>query len=253
MLESHYAALVVSYAVALAGWFALNKLFSDLWPAGSRPFFSHPWRETGLALVSVVGVLLVGQLYVQRLLLPEAGPAGPMLAAVNQVLIFSPVILLLVLRRDPPSSAWIDPRRAPARIGAGILLASLALLVYALTRVGADSFFAMAARLPRYQHIDEAVQVLLEDITIAVLFVRISAAIGTNRAILLVALLFAAGHIPALIAGGATASELLSLLRDAALGVAVIAVLQHSRDVLWFWCVHFVMDMMQYESVSGGL
>jgi hypothetical protein len=168
------------------------------------------------------------------------------------VLIFSPVILLLLLRHDPPSSAWIDPRRAPTRIGAGMLLAGLAVLAYALTRQGTDSFFAIAARLPRYRHMGEAVQVLLEDITIAVLFVRISSAIGANRATLLVALLFAAGHIPTLIAGGAGAGELLLLLRDVALGIAVIIVLQRSRDVLWFWPVHFAMDMMQYGSVSGG-
>jgi hypothetical protein len=50
---------------------------------------------------------------------------------------------------------------------------------------------------------------------------------------------------------GATLSELGGLLRDAGLGVAVILVLQRSRDVAWFWCIHFCLDMTQFAGVSG--
>jgi hypothetical protein len=52
-------------------------------------------------------------------------------------------------------------------------------------------------------------------------------------------------------AEGATWTEVAGLVRDAGLGVAVILVLQRSRDVVWFWCIHFCLDMTQFTRVSG--
>ena len=92
-------------------------------------------------------------------------------------------------------------------------------------------------------------QVLLEDMAIAILFIRFRAAIGGKAAVVLVAALFAAGHIPALLSGGAPLSELMSLFLDTGIAIAVLAVVQRSSDVLWFWCVHFAMDMMQFYAV----
>jgi hypothetical protein len=31
----------------------------------------------------------------------------------------------------------------------------------------------------------------------------------------------------------------------------VILVLQRSRDIVWFWCVHFCLDMTQLAGISG--
>jgi hypothetical protein len=94
-------------------------------------------------------------------------------------------------------------------------------------------------------------QVFLEDLAVAILFVRLAGAIGNRWATGVVACLFAAGHIPALVSQGVSSFELLGLLRDVGLGVMVILVLQRSRDVLWFWCIHFCLDMTQFTTVSG--
>ena len=95
------------------------------------------------------------------------------------------------------------------------------------------------------------VQVFLEDLTIAILFVRLARAIDQRWAIVVVACLFAAGHIPAMLSGGATLRILANLLIDASLGVAVISVLMRSRDILWFWFVHYCLDMTQFSSING--
>ena len=75
-------------------------------------------------------------------------------------------------------------------------------------------------------------------------------AIGQRLSIVMVAVLFAAGHIPALLAGDAVLEEILSLTLDAGLGIVAISVVQRSADVWWFWCVHFVMDMTQFYTVG---
>src|SRR5262245_3576917 len=50
---------------------------------------------------------------------------------------------------------------------------------------------------------------------------------------------------------GATGAELGGLLPDAALGIGAICALQRSRDVVWFWCIHYCLDMTQSAKVSG--
>ena len=252
MFETHYAALVVSYGAALAGWLLIHRLRPGLWPAAEATTFAHPWRATGAALLGVVGVLLVGQLYVRGWMLPERGILGPIFGAINQIAIFAPVVLVLVIRREPAASAWLSRDRLPARLLAGAGLALLALGVYTLIRAGSDPLPVVLGRVVSYGRMDEAVQVFLEDITIAILFVRLAAAVGPAKATGLVALLFAVGHIPALLAGGAAWTELALLSRDVLLGVALITVLQRSRDIVWFWFVHFAMDMSQFRAVIFG-
>ena len=86
----------------------------------------------------------------------------------------------------------------------------------------------------------------MEDITIALLFVRLSECIGRKWTIGIVAILFAAGHIPSLLSNGATTNELLTLFIDAAIGIIILSAVSKSRDVWWFFMVHFVLDMSQY-------
>ena len=66
----------------------------------------------------------------------------------------------------------------------------------------------------------------------------------------LVALLFAAGHIPSMISDGYSFQEMSSLILDAAIGVVILSAVSKSKDVWWFFIVHFVLDMSQYY---GGL
>jgi hypothetical protein len=161
------------------------------------------------------------------------------------------MVVLLFVRKHGPETAWIKTDRVGWRLLAGVALAFFALMVYTLVRDGADPIWRVWPRIYRYDNLALAVQVFLEDFTIAVLAVRLSAVIGTRGAILAVAVLFAAGHIPTMISEGASLSELGSLAADAALGVAIVAVALRSRDIWWFWCVHFAMDMTQFERVSG--
>jgi hypothetical protein len=90
-----------------------------------------------------------------------------------------------------------------------------------------------------------AVQVLLEDLAIAILFVR-AAAVGPRAVILGVAALFAAGHVPALLARGEPGTEFVGLLRDFDLGVLVVGTAWRGADIAWVWPVHYTMDMTQF-------
>lgn len=251
MFQEHYPPLVVAYLVGLGGWLFASRLLPSVWPNEPVEVIARPWKEFGIALLGAIGILVIGQLWTRGIRFPEQGAIGPLLASINQVLIFAPILLVLVIRRQPWTSAWLPRARIATRLLVGVVLASLAVTAYSLLRDGADTPWVLFARIWRFEHIDKMVQVLLEDLTIAILFVRLAGAIGNRWAAVVVACLFAAGHIPVMVSQGATWFELAGLLRDAGLGVAVILVLQRSRDVVWFWCIHFCLDMTQFARISG--
>jgi hypothetical protein len=192
----------------------------------------------------------LGQAYALGYRLALPGPLAPLVDALDQALIFSPLLLLPVIRRQGPETAWLPTDRVGQRLLAGMGLALLAVLAFTLARAGSDPWPAVVARVYRPRNISFAVQVFLEDVAIGVVFVRFRAALGVRRGIPLVALLFAAAHLPAVLAGGAPVGEALGLLLDAAVAACVLVVLCSSRDIWWFWCVHFAMDMMQFYALT---
>lgn len=251
MFQEHTPPLVGAYLVGVGGWLLASRLLPGVWLREQPGGFERPWKEFGIALLGVLGILGMGQLWSRGVRLPEQGALGPLLGSINQVVIFAPLLLVLVVRRHPLTSAWLPRARLIMRLLVGIVLASLAVSAYSLLREGANAPWDLLGNIWQYEHIDEMVQVFLEDLTIAILFVRVAGAIGNRWATVVVACLFAAGHIPVMLSQGAGWFELVGLLRDAGLGVAVILVLQRSRDVVWFWCVHFCLDMTQFARVSG--
>lgn len=252
MFQEHYPPLVVSYVVALGGWLLASRLFPKVWPGGPEERIAKPWREFGIALLGAIGIVAMGQLWTRGIRLPTRGALGPILASINQLLIFAPILLVVIIRRQPWTSAWLPRTHIVTRLLVGVVLAILAVTVYSLLRKGADTPWSLIGRMCRYEHIDNMVQVFLEDLTIAILFVRLAAAIGRRWATVIVACLFAAGHIPVMISHGVTWFEAAGLLGDTVLGIAVILVLQRSRDVVWFWCIHYCLDMTQFTKVGGG-
>lgn len=248
MIDSQYFALLAGYGTALIGWLLLSRAMPGLWAPPSPPFApQRPWRELGWALLAAAAVLGIGWLWGADMLLPRTGLSE----AVNQLIIFSPFLLLLAIKRQPLSSAWLPMRRVWLRILVGLGLALLSLLVFALARAGGASWTAVITQVYAPDHSVHAVQVLLEDVAIAIVFVRFSVALGARRTILLVAVLFALAHVPSLVQSGATASGLGHLILDAALTVGILGVLQRSADVWWFWMVHFAMDMTQFVRPSA--
>lgn len=242
---SHSATLALAYAVACGAWWLLSRVLS-LWRAPARPSFAHPWRDVGLVLLGVVAVLGLGQLWGFGVRLEAPGAWHPIAESVTQLVIFAPVLLVPILRRDGWSSAWIQLDRLPLRLGVGVGLTLLVLLIYSTVESGAAAWVAAVRDVFQPGRAHLAVQVLLEDIAIAILFVRLAAALSPRWAIVLVALVFAAGHIPAMLSEGASPAEFLGLIRDFGLGMLVTGTIWRGADIAWFWPVHFALDMTQF-------
>lgn len=252
MWGDHHLALLLGYGSALAAWTAFRSLAGRLWPAGDPVAFSRAWLEVGYALLAAIGVIALGQLYLAGFRLSGQEALGGLLEALNQVLIFSPFLLLLWLRKQPLASGWLPTNSIPGRMAAGVALAALATLVFTLTRTGADPWWAVAPRLLAPAQLQHAPQVFMEDFAIAVLLCRLGAALPRAAlAPLIVAALFSLGHLPALLQQGAGGREVAFLVADFALAFGALRVVQASRDITWFFFIHYSLDMMQFQRVSG--
>lgn len=132
------------------------------------------------------------------------------------------------------------------RLAVGLGLSVIALAIYTALERGAPGIKSVLPRVfdPSRSHV--AVQVFLEDVSIAILMVRLGAAMTNKWAIIVVAALFAAGHVPAIVSDGASSAQLLGLLRDLGLGVIVIGTAVRGADILWLWPVHYALDMTQF-------
>lgn len=166
--------------------------------------------------------------------------------AINQIIIFSPTIVLVALRKQLPEIIWLPATKIPLRLSIGLSLAMISVLAYSTFRQDSSSLTSMLVNIYHPKNISHLVQVFMEDITIALLFVRLAAWIGRKWSILLVSILFAAGHIPALISNGYEINAVSSLVLDAGIGVIILSAVSKSKDVWCFFIVHFTLDMTQY-------
>ncbi|HLQ38590.1 MAG TPA: hypothetical protein VK348_12355, partial [Planctomycetota bacterium] len=144
---THHAVLAICYTAALLGWWALARSRRDLWPAGAATVFARPWRELLLGFVAVLAILGLGQLYQHDIKLPVAqgGWSAVLAETANQLLIYSPVLWLVVLRRQPGSTLLVPGDHLPLRIGFGFGLGIAAAVTYVLLRPGAPGPIAALA------------------------------------------------------------------------------------------------------------
>jgi CAAX prenyl protease-like protein len=244
--NSYYFALAAGYGSALLLWLVIDRMVPQLWKSTPSALFSHPWKELGWAFIAAFGILGVGQLYQHHMLLLESGAFRIPAEVLNQALIFSPVLFLLALRRHGLSTVWVRTDRVWLRMAIGLGLALFAIRVFTLVRSVPQPWLLVTRDVYNQKNLGYAAQVLGEDIAIAMLLVRLSAAIRPVWAILGTAALFSAGHIPGLLHSGARAQEFVGLVLDFGLVAGTITILRRSADIWWFWCIHFAMDMMQF-------
>jgi hypothetical protein len=169
----------------------------------------------------------------------------------NQVLIFLPALAVLVLQGSFWRKNFLPLEGAAGSLILGLGLALAAFTVFVAARHGIGAWPEMGRQIAGPASISIAVQVLLEDILLAALAARLLAATNWMVAIGAVAALFAAAHIPAMLAEGVALNELGSLVLNTGLGVVVIGAIIVSRNVWWFWPLHAVMDLTQFLRVSG--
>src|SRR5262249_52852948 len=152
------------------------QVYSQLWSKRQLPSFAHPWREAAFALLACGVIVAVGQAYVRGYRLKAHGSFEQLLDATNQIIIFSPIFLLLAIRRQGFDTAWLPLDHVWQRLLVGLGLALAAILAFTVARAGSDNWLTVLPRCYSPKNLSVAAQVFCEDIAIAIVFVRFQAA-----------------------------------------------------------------------------
>lgn len=242
-MQSHYAGIAMGYGLATAVVWFLWAATPAVIKAHDEITFERPWASLGLIVLAVAATLGIGQLYVRHLLLPEP---NVLFQALNQALIFAPIVIVAALHKQRLASGGAPFGFAMVGLPIGAVLAVAALTAYAYTRGLGGELLQLTEFVLRTDNVGYAVQVLLEDLAIAALALRLRGVIGTRWTVVAVAVLFAVGHIPALLAGGdSIIAELPSLGVSVAIGLMVMGAVLATRSIWWVWPVHTSMDITQ--------
>ena len=243
-MNSHYISLYIGYIIVVLMWHVLYHFSPILWNYNRAVRLRKPILEFSISIVVVITILLIGQLYIKGLLIPNDG--NKLVDALNHILIFSPVFIALYLRKQSIKTIWLPTNKILLRLSIGLVLALAAIFMYSLVKKDSNGFSHIVTNTYHYKNISKLVQVFLEDITVAFLFVRLSSWIRVRWSIIIVALFFAAAHIPSLLANGTTLEEISLLVFDFGLGLILIGTINKSKDMWWFFMVHYAMDMTQF-------
>ena len=104
-MTPHYISLISSYGIVVGLWFLLNHFVPSLWRYENKIQFKKAYLEFVFALIAVIAILGIGQLYINNLLIPSNG--NVFLDAINQFIIFSPTVILILIRKHSVETLWI--------------------------------------------------------------------------------------------------------------------------------------------------
>lgn len=247
----YYLVLAVSYSVALYAWWIILIRSKKIKPKEAIKL-RKPWLQVGGILLMAILTILIGQLYTNGYLMPNYSFQSLNVSeCINQILIYSPFPLFIIATRQTFNSAWLSTSAVTFRIAVGFGLGFLAIGVFVMISQQRD-FAKVILDVYHLKNTQHLVQVFMEDFAIALLLSRLAGALGKKYfiiAIIVVGLLFSLGHIPNNLSEGLNFSSILiDRLIDAGLLIGVCLLLNKSKDFLWFWPIHFAMDMMQYYS-----
>ena len=119
-MDSHYIALILAYASVAGLWFLIYRIVGKPWDKETFISFQKPWLEFIYAILTIITILGIGQLYVRGMLIPNN--ANNYIDSLNQILIFSHFItycnkktiysnnLVADIKYSYPNSLGISPR-----------------------------------------------------------------------------------------------------------------------------------------------
>lgn len=240
-----YAAVFAAYAASLGGWYLVTRARPALWVAQEPTRFERPGRELLWALLAAVGVIALNFAYHAHAF-AWLQPLGKGVAfAISLLLIWSPVFLVLALRRQGPETCLVSPRGWWKKLAWGVVASAVGVAAFLLVRQG-DT----AARLARALSAPRPLplfQSLLQFFGFGFLLVRLGAVMGRGRASVLVGALYGVVKYPLYLGpyalGWGPATALVAF--SAAVAAAVIWLVYDRQDLVVPAIVHVFLDAVQ--------
>ncbi len=240
-----FLAVAAAYLAACGLWLGMTSRLPRSWPPKRDLRTDRRWVDFGLAIVAVAAILLLGAAYRQGYLLPRAeGVAGRVTWALNTLIIYSPIAVVLAARRQRADTVFLSGAGLARKIAFGLGAGVVSVTLFHALRGDPGLIPRTLARAAGPDCLGDGLPVFLEGVALAFLFVRLRWAVGLRAAIVVPCLLFALAHVPGQVEEGRGGLEIAAFFAfNALLPAAVLYVAQRSQDVTWLGIVHYLMDV----------
>lgn len=236
-----FAPTAVAYLGACGLWMAARWLRPGDWATGGFAV-RRSWIDLLVAVAVIAGILGLGELWRRDWLLPRSG--GLWVYNLNQLIIWSPLFLALVVRRQPLQTVYLQCHRLGAKCVTGLVIALLTVTIFLGMRGEWSRFGDVLIGCASSRSIGHFVPVFLEGVGIAFLIERLRWVVGAPVSVLIASILFAAAHVPGSLEDGRGAGYIAAFfVFNTGLCAAIAATVMRSRDVVWIGIVHYVMDV----------
>ncbi|MCE7993963.1 MAG: hypothetical protein HEP71_18385 [Roseivirga sp.] len=240
-----FLAIVLAYGSACGIWLALNKYYPAFWPSVSITQPEARYKDILPTILAVVGILAIGQIYQQGWLIPE--PKNEYLASgswiLNNVLIFSPVFIVLYFRKQSVNTVFLSVKKVAVKILFGLGVSVVAMYLFYLMSGSEKAFYQVFADSAQLSRLRNFPAVFLEGVAVAFLFVRLSWTIGLKWAIIIPSVLFGLSHLATWSESGDWFTLVLPyFLVTTSTTMLVLYTTHKSKDIIWLGIIHFLMN-----------
>jgi len=236
-----FAAYTLACAVNWSVWWK----YPDWWRVEMiNP--DKPWAELLMGVLAAMGVIGIGRLYSADFLIPKSGNEviDGWLWMLNNLLIFSPIFLVMIIRRQGLSTAWISLKGLHFKLLTGLVAAILSLITFLAFRGEMSRIGSILSSSVRFETLSNFPAIFLEGVAVAFLFVRLSWLWGTRVSITLPSVLFALVHVPGMVAQEDPLMHILLMsIFTCTISIIVLYTCDRTKDVIWLGVVHYLMDV----------
>lgn len=237
---THFLGIVTAWsAVAVLAWLAA-LLHPRLIPPAPDYVPARRWWQAGWMVAVGAAVALLQHLATRGWLLPDriafAGVA-------NQLLIFLPVLIYLLSQRRL-AAALIPKGGVLASLAFGATLALAALAAYLLAHDALGQLPDLATGMFTSAQLGRMTQFLLIDLSLASLLALLAGGWPQRTVMIVLALLVMAVIVLAALVMDDPLSELAGLLLVAAVSMALVTAVVHTRNVVWLMPPHLMIGLL---------
>lgn len=235
---TQYLGIITAYgAVAILAWLAA-LLYPRLLPAAGVHAVERPWLLAGYFVLALAAMIGLSRLQ----LLPDA---GPLLNALNQILIAVPLLIFITAQRSR-AAVLIPERHVLRSLAVGAVFAIPALLAFFSSSDGWHRIPSMVDAMTLADVVEIVVRTLLRCLMVGTFLALVAGGWSGGIALILAGVMIAATQIPSLLDSGFSAAWLGVLVAHVALVVGLLSALLATRNIVWFWPVFAVLNLIQF-------
>lgn len=242
-LRAYFGPLVLAYLSACLVWVIATRLRPKLWPPAPGLSTDRRWLDLGLAGAALLCIFGLNQAHQAGYLLHPGGSAiAPLSVALNQLIVVSPIALVLAVRGQGPETVFLQAAGLPVKLIVALVLGLIATVMY-LWMAGRLSDLPstlLSAVSPR--SLERGLQVFVECVAVAFLFVRVRWSFGLAAALLVPSMLYAVVQLPRQFEAHLPFPEIaVYFALNTLVPAAILYVVQLSADIIWFAFVRLLV------------